>query len=63
MIFRRPEGKEGDLGTRGCDEGLEVIAIVSKAEGIIASAFYLEPLIPLPLPCSEEAGGEGRLRN
>jgi hypothetical protein len=43
MIFRRPEGKEGDLGTRGCDEGLEVIAIVIKAEGIIASAFYLGP--------------------
>jgi len=41
MIFRRPGDKEGDLGTRECDEGLGVITIVIKAEGTIASAFYL----------------------
>jgi hypothetical protein len=41
MIFHRPRDKEGDLGTQGCDEGLTAITSVIKAEGRIASAFYL----------------------
>jgi hypothetical protein len=58
MIFHRPRDKEGDLGIRGCDEGLTAITIVIKAEGRIASAFYLvRPTLPSPL----QGRGEGRL--
>ena len=49
MIFHRLRDKEGDLGIQECDEGLTAITIVIKAEGRIASAFYL---VPPPSPLS-----------
>jgi len=58
MIFRRPRDKEGDLGIQGFDEGLTAITIVIKAEGRIASAFYLVP----PTPFLSPAGERGRVR-
>jgi hypothetical protein len=57
MIFRRPEDKEGDLGTQGSDARLRAIRNVIKAEGIIASAFCLGPLT-----LSLSSLGRGRVR-
>ncbi len=44
MIFQRPRDKEGDLATQGYEGKLRTIDLTNRAEGIIASAFYLFPL-------------------
>ena len=41
MISRSPRDKEEDLVTLGSEEEFQTIDLTIKAEGIIASAFYL----------------------
>jgi hypothetical protein len=41
MISQPPRDKEGDLVTQGFEEEPKTIDLTIKAEGIIASAFYL----------------------
>ena len=55
MISRSPRDKEEDLVTLGSEEEFQTNDLTIKAEGIIASAFYLVYPHPLPLP-SEERG-------
>jgi hypothetical protein len=47
MISQPPRDKEGDLVIRGFEEERKTIDLTIKAEGIIASAFYLFSLNPL----------------
>ncbi len=41
MISQQPRDKEGDLVTQESEEEPKTIDLTIKAEGIIASAFYL----------------------
>ena len=47
MISRSPRDKEEDLVTLGSEEEFQTIDLYIKAEGIIASAFYLVSPHPL----------------
>jgi len=56
MISRSPRDKEEDLVTLGSEEEFQTNDLYIKAEGIIASAFYL---FPLALALSPTGRGEG----
>jgi hypothetical protein len=61
MISQPPRGREEDLVIREFDEERKTIDLTIKAEGIIASAFYLFPLTPSLSPtrlCRNHDEGE-----